>query len=144
MPGPKSCTAYKAKAICYCERCSPGRTKRAQQYKNLLETPIMRLPHEMLHNILERIDLVHFPNFMIACYNLLRMRGFGRSYPSAMLHLLLLRVRAGGSQPTCLQSMPPELLLAIGQTLTPNEKIHMVLAAYQMRMDEIKLITHKD
>ncbi|KAI4098769.1 MAG: hypothetical protein LQ339_006269 [Xanthoria mediterranea] len=35
---------------------------------------------------------------------------------------------------------PQELLPAIGQTPTPNEKIHLVLATYRMRPEEIDLI----
>ena len=38
--------------------------------------------------------------------------------------------------------LPQELLLAIGQTPTPNEKIHLVLATYRIRPEEIDLITH--
>ncbi|KAL8806455.1 MAG: hypothetical protein Q9182_001370 [Xanthomendoza sp. 2 TL-2023] len=140
MPEPKACTAEMG--TCYCEGCSPGRTKRAQQYRDLLQTPIFRLPHEMLHNILERIDLVNFPPFLIACYHLLRMRGFGRSYPSSMLHVLLLRLQQSENQPSCLQNLPQELLLAVGHTLDVNEKISMVLAAYRMRIEDIELITH--
>ncbi|KAL8857767.1 MAG: hypothetical protein Q9178_005667 [Gyalolechia marmorata] len=137
----KACTAKEGQ--CYCEGCSPGRTIRARQYKELLETPVCRLPPEMLMNILERIDLVDIPAFTIATIHILRMRGVVPNYPSAMLQLMLLREEKTHYQPNGLQNMPKELLLAIGQSLTPNEKIHMVLATYRMRPEEVKLITHE-
>ena len=136
----KGCTADKGK--CYCEICSPGRTLRAQQYKELQQTAICRTPAEMLLNIMERIDLVNFPAFLIATIHILRMRGVAPAYPSAMLQIMLLPMEATETQSASLQTMPQELLLAIGQTLTPNEKLHMVLATYRMRPEEIDLITH--
>ncbi|KAL8773851.1 MAG: hypothetical protein Q9209_001281 [Squamulea sp. 1 TL-2023] len=113
--GIKACTAKKGK--CYCEKCCPGHKDRAGKFRDFLETPICRLPPEMLMNILERIDLVNFPAFMIATHHILRMRGIVPSYPSAMLHLLLLRKEEGVSQSASLQTMPQELLLAIDITL---------------------------
>ncbi|KAL9038880.1 MAG: hypothetical protein Q9180_002865 [Flavoplaca navasiana] len=136
----KACTADRGK--CYCEECSPGRTLRAQQYKELQQTAFCRQPAEMLLNIMERIDLVNFPAFLIATIHVLRMRGVAPTYPSAMLQIMLLPMEATETQSASLQTMPQELLLAIGQTLTPNEKLHMVLATYRMRPEEIDLITH--
>ncbi|KAL8693157.1 MAG: hypothetical protein Q9224_003808 [Gallowayella concinna] len=139
IPQTKACTAKKG--ICYCENCSPGRTKRAQQLKTLLQTPIFRLPPEMLDNILERVDLVDFPPLVIACYHLFRMRGIAPAYPTSMLRMLLLRGDETDTRLCSLQGMPQELLLAIGQTLNPNEKIHMTLATYRMTDEHVELIT---
>ncbi|KAI4260778.1 MAG: hypothetical protein L6R42_003906 [Xanthoria sp. 1 TBL-2021] len=136
----KACTAEKG--ICYCEKCSPGRTERARRYKEFMEIPICRLPAEMLLNILEHIDLISFPAFLIASLHVLRAGGVAPAYPSAMLQIMLLPMEATEAQSASLQTMPQELLLAIGQTLTPNEKIHLVLATYRMRPEEIDLITH--
>ncbi|KAL8903603.1 MAG: hypothetical protein Q9171_007349 [Xanthocarpia ochracea] len=90
----------------------------------------------MLMNILERIDLVDIPAFIIATIHILRMRGVVPPYPSAMLQLMILREEKTHDQPNGLQNMPKELLLAIGQSLTPNEKIHMVLATYHLSSQE--------
>ncbi|KAL8727144.1 MAG: hypothetical protein Q9166_006240 [cf. Caloplaca sp. 2 TL-2023] len=139
--GPKACTAKKGP--CYCEKCSPGSSERIQKYQELKNTPICRLPPELLNNILERVDLVNFPPFMIATYHILRMRTMIPPYPSAMLKLMLLREEEGEDKSASLQTMPQELLLAIGQTLTPNEKVHMVLATYRMHPEEIEIITHQ-
>ncbi|KAI4242484.1 MAG: hypothetical protein L6R40_004038 [Gallowayella cf. fulva] len=139
----KACTTDKG--TCYCEKCSPGRTQRAEQFKKLHQTPIFRLPTEMLVNIVDRVDLVNFPNFLIACFHLFRQRGIVPSYPTEMLQTLLLREEEGKIQspPHSLQTMPLELILAISQTLDTHEKIHMILATYCMRKEEIKLITHQ-
>ncbi|KAL9036764.1 MAG: hypothetical protein Q9180_004108, partial [Flavoplaca navasiana] len=51
--------------------------------------------------------------------------------------IMLLPMEAVEIQLASLQIMPQELLLAIGQTLTPNEKLHLVLATYRMRLEEI-------
>lgn len=97
----------------------------------------------MIVDICERVDMVNFASFMIATYHLLRLRGVIPAYPSAMLQTMLLREEEGSSNSACLGSMPKELLLAIGQTLTPVEKVHMVLATHRMRPEEIELITHQ-
>ncbi|KAL8846315.1 MAG: hypothetical protein Q9221_008581 [Calogaya cf. arnoldii] len=127
---------------CYCEECSPGRTERARQMQELRATKLFQQPAEMLLNIMEYVDLIDFPAFLIATLHVLRMRGVAPSYPSAMLQIMLLPLETNATQSASLQTMPQELLLAIGQTLTPNEKIHMVLATYRMRPKEIDLITH--
>lgn len=87
--------------------------------------------------------MVTFPAFLIATYHVLRFRGVIPAYPSAMLQTMLLRQEGDSSHSACLASMPKELLLAIGQTLTPVEKVHMVLAAHRMRPEEIEMITHQ-
>ncbi|KAL8669315.1 MAG: hypothetical protein Q9168_006087 [Polycauliona sp. 1 TL-2023] len=140
----KPCTAKQGK--CYCEKCSPGRTLRAQQFKELQDLPISRQPAEMLLNIMERIDLLDFPNFIIATLHILRLRNCAPRYPSSMLQLMLLPVDETNrdTEKASLQAMPQELLAAIGQTLTPNEKLHLVLATYRMRPEEIDLITHQN
>ncbi|KAL8922009.1 MAG: hypothetical protein Q9208_005463 [Pyrenodesmia sp. 3 TL-2023] len=119
------------------------RLKTADRYQKLLKTPVYRLPAELIVNICERVDMVNFASFMIATYHLLRLRGVIPAYPSAMLQTMLLREEDGSSNSACLGSMPKELLLAIGQTLTPVEKVHMVLATHRMRPEEIELITHR-
>lgn len=128
---------------CSCDRCTAQRVERAQQQKELMATPLYRLPAELLINIVDRVDLVNFPALMIAIFHLLRKRGIVPTYPTDMLQLVLLRQGDGDANATSLATMPKELLLAIGQTLTTNEKIHMVLATYRMRPEEIEMITHK-
>lgn len=144
MTAVKACTkdSTTKKGSCYCEECSPGRAERAQRWDEFMDTPINRLPAEMLLSVLEHIDLVSFPAFLIATLHVLRVRGVAPRYPSAMLQIMLLPEEATAAQSASLQTMPQELLLAIGQTLTPNEKIHLVLATYRMRPEEIDLITH--
>ncbi|KAL8715655.1 MAG: hypothetical protein Q9225_006347 [Loekoesia sp. 1 TL-2023] len=126
--------------------CIPStlhRLDRAQKYEELMSTPIYRLPAELIVNICERVDLVNFPSFLIATYHLLRFRGVIPAYPSAMLQTMLLREEEGVAHSASLAAMPKELLLAIGQTLTTHEKVHMVLATHRMRPEEIELITHQ-
>ena len=53
-----------------------------------------------------------------------------------MLEIMLLPMEAAKTQSARLQTMPQELLLANGQTLTPNEKLHLVLATYRMRSEQ--------
>ncbi|KAI4185465.1 MAG: hypothetical protein L6R41_004134 [Letrouitia leprolyta] len=95
---------------------------RAEKYETLRKTPIYRLPAELIVNICERVDLVNFPAFLIATYHLLRIRGVIPGYPSTMLKVLLLQEEAGATQSASLTAMPNELLLAIGQCLTIQEK----------------------
>ena len=54
---------------------------------------------------------------------------------------MLLPREATEAQSSSLQIVPQEFLLAVGQTLTPNEKLHTVLATYRMRPEQIDLIT---
>lgn len=133
---PCSCDGTRS---CPCAQCAIGR---AQKYEDLKKTPIYRLPAELVVNICERVDLVNFPAFLIATYHLLRIRGVIPAYPSVMLKTMLLQEEVGAPQPASLTSMPKELLLAIGQTLTIHEKVHMVLATHRMRPEEVKIITH--
>ncbi|KAL8947384.1 MAG: hypothetical protein Q9222_006330 [Ikaeria aurantiellina] len=116
---------------------------RIQQLDELHKLPIYRLPAELLANILDRIDLVNFPSFMIATYHLLRVKGFIPAYPTEMLKMVLLREEEGNTDSTCLGTMPQELLLAIGQTLNTHDKVHMVLATHRMRPQDIEIITHQ-
>lgn len=124
---------------CSCAKCT---TDRVQKYEALQKTPIYRLPAELVVNICERVDLVNFPAFLIATYHLLRMRGVIPAYPSTMLKTMLLQEEAGAPQSASLAAMPKELLLAIGQTLTIHEKVHMVLATHRMRPEDVEIITH--
>ncbi|KAL8709821.1 MAG: hypothetical protein Q9220_005437 [cf. Caloplaca sp. 1 TL-2023] len=125
------------------ELSSPARLARVQQFEELQKLPIYRMPAELLSNILDRVDLVNFPSLMIAMYHLLRVKGFIPAYPTEMVKMLLLREEDGNTESTSLSNMPKELLLAIGQTLTTYEKIHMVLATHRMRPEDIELITHE-
>ncbi|KAL9026852.1 MAG: hypothetical protein Q9196_004543 [Gyalolechia fulgens] len=134
MPCP--CDGIKS---CPCAQCT---IDRAQKYQELQETPIYRLPAELIVNICERVDLVDFPAFLIATYHLLRIRGVIPPYPSLMLKTMLLQVEAGVNHSASLLSMPKELLLEIGQTLTIHEKVLLVLATHRMRPEEVKIITH--
>ncbi|KAL8769595.1 MAG: hypothetical protein Q9203_005341 [Teloschistes exilis] len=132
---------------CRCNDCAARRLVRKQQVKELANSPLHRLPTEILVNIIDRIDLVNFPPFLIGAYHLLRNRCIVPSYPSRMLKTILLAEAKAGDRDDLssagLASMPQELILAIGQTLKTHEKIHMILATYRMSDEEIYIITHK-
>ncbi|KAI4247376.1 MAG: hypothetical protein LQ352_006171 [Teloschistes flavicans] len=117
-----------------------------QQMKELAKSPLYRLPTEILMNVVERIDLVNFPPFLIGAFHLLRQRGLVPNYPSKMLKIVLLPEEKEADKEelssASLASMPSELILAIGQTLSTHEKIHLILATYRMSDEEIKIITH--
>ncbi|KAL8872592.1 MAG: hypothetical protein Q9174_001799 [Haloplaca sp. 1 TL-2023] len=107
-----------------------------------IDSPFKRLPAETLLNILNRVDLINFPNLMIATYHHLRNHGIVPNYPSTMVHDVLLRLDPKDPEATCLGNLPPELLLAIGQSLTIQEKVHITLASHRYTDEEIYSITH--
>ncbi|KAL8963870.1 MAG: hypothetical protein Q9183_004888 [Haloplaca sp. 2 TL-2023] len=114
----------------------------SKQRQELMNSSLYRLPAEILINVVDRIDLVSFPNMMIALFHLLRKHGMIPSYPSSMIHDVVLRHDPKDPNAICLGTMPKELLLAIGQNLTTTEKVHMTLATHRYTDDEVFLITH--
>ncbi|KAL9579173.1 MAG: hypothetical protein Q9212_005262 [Teloschistes hypoglaucus] len=140
-------TSAASEGPCRCNDCAARIFVRNQQVKDLANSPLHRLPTEILVNIIDRIDLVNFPAFMIGAYHLLRNRSIVPSYPSRMLKNLLLSEATAGDRDdlssASLAAMPQELILAIGQTLKTHEKVHMILATYRMTDEEIYIITHK-
>ena len=117
---------------------------RARHYKELKSIPIYRLPPELIIEICDRIDMVNFPSFMVATYHLLRRNGVIPQYPTVLLQSMLLRVEEDTtSNSTSLMGLPSELLLAIGEDLSMQEKVTMVLATHRMRPEEIEIITHQ-
>ncbi|KAL8959835.1 MAG: hypothetical protein Q9193_003366 [Seirophora villosa] len=117
------------------------RVEQAQKYHELMQTPIYRLPAELVVNICERVDLVNWPAFMVATFHLLRFRGVIPPYTTSFLKKLLLRKEKALS--TAFMKMPPELLLVVGQTLSTKEKVHLILAAYAWPREEYTMVTHE-
>ncbi|KAI4198368.1 MAG: hypothetical protein LQ350_005305 [Teloschistes chrysophthalmus] len=140
-------TSAASEEPCRCNDCAARLLVWNQQVKELANSPLHRLPTEILVNIIDRIDLVNLPPFMIGAYHLLRNRTIVPSYPSRLLKQMLLSEDTAGERDdlssASLASMPQELILAIGQTLKITEKVHLILATYRMSDEEIYIITHK-